>query len=250
MRNKYVKKMKVFKAIKATVISIKSCWRTLLLFVIMDIATDFALQTLFIRTEIFTFYGATILLNIPKVLYVMVIIKTVSNAMKGESVHPIHIMKKTLSKSGQLLFQGIICTGVLLLPAIIIFVLMMAITETQLIPTYIFYILLGLACVKIIFSSHGVLVSGSDAMEGIIESLSLTKGNYFRLLLTLISLWLLNYGIQYVVFHTISGPLNLYFVYSLAKDIIIVFQVALITSLYHQVAYFDVAKRADAYEMP
>jgi len=251
MKKTKTHKINVLKAIIQTIENIKSCWKTLLLFAVISITMGFALEMILLKSGFMSFLGGfavgRLLVYIIKLLYIMVIIKTTSNIMKGESTHPMDIFNVAVSKIGHILFQVIICCGFLVLPLISVFVLLIAITDAKMISSVITYIMLGLLCVKIIFSVHGVLVSDLDALEGIKESISITKGNFFKLLLTIIGLWLLNYAIKYSIGLLVNGDYITNIVTYITTAFMTIIQVTLLTSMYHQRVYKEIAHQPEPY---
>ncbi|MCH4888505.1 hypothetical protein EZV73_13010 [Acidaminobacter sp. JC074] len=239
MIKRYKGKIKILKAISQSARNIMKSWKTLLLFLVPTLGLSLLLEMALTESGFMSFFGGVmvsqLLVDSVKVFFVLLIIKTTSNVMKGASIQPVHIMKVCFSKIIQIVFLGIICSAALVLPTAIAMVLMYAITESQTAATLITAVVLGILCVKIIFSVHGVVIENLDGLEGVKESLSLTKGNFLKIFITVTSLVLINYGMNLLLDTWLKGQLAVYIVIPFVKALMAIFQVTLFTAMYHQV---------------
>lgn len=252
MRRFEIQRINVFKGIWQSIKSIKAAWKHLLLFTAIYIAVYFAITLALSEIGFMSFFGgyflSRMILNITKLLFIIMLIKIISNTIKGESDSPVKVIRFVFSKIGLILFQVMICCAFLVPSALIILFILMSLMESNQNPITITYVLVGIALVKIIFSLHGVIINNDDSMESIQASFSMTNGNFIILVLTLIGLWLLDYGTMHFIDNFISGQLYRIIGYNVAKSVMLIIQVTLLTSMYHQLIAKKVIKKSEKHE--
>lgn len=243
MKKINTQKIKVLKAISQSFKNIMNSWKTLILFAVLSIAMTYLLEVILRKSGFDSFLGGQLLgvitLNIIKLLYIMVIIKTTSNVMKGESTQPVAVGKFSVSKIGYIFFQVIICSAVMVPPSIIVFILLVALTEAMTISTVIMYTMLGIMSIKIIFLVHGVVIRELDGLDSIFESISITKGNFIKLTLTLMGLWVFNYAGEFLLDLLDSRRYTFIILSYIKTPFMILIQVTLLTAMYHQLVFTD-----------
>lgn len=212
-----------------------------------------SIEMVMMNSGFLTFLGGIIagklVMGIIRLLYIFAIIKTTSNITMGDSINPINIIKTSFSKIWHVFFQIIICSGVLVPSALIVLVLLTAFLVPNWISTLIVYTILGLLCIKIIFSIHGVLISNLDALEAIYESLSITKGNYIRLILTVLVLWSINFVTKSGVGLLVNGSFIAYILEFVIVAFMTIIQMTLLTSMYHQIVPLEATNQTELKEM-
>lgn len=238
MRRFAVHRINVLNAIWQSINAIRVAWKPLLLFSLIYIVVDVGIKYILTEVGFMSFFGGYFLSQmiwmIIKLFFVILLIKTISNAIRRETNSPMKVLRFVLSKIGLILFQVMICCAFLVPSALIILFILMSVMASNQNPTTITYVLVGIALVKIIFSIHGVIINNDDSMESILASISMTNGNFIILVLVLIGLWFVDYGTMYAYHNFISGPLSGTVGYNIAKSLMSIIQVALLTSMYHQ----------------
>ncbi|MBN2795718.1 MAG: hypothetical protein JXR88_09945 [Clostridia bacterium] len=253
MRLRKSRKVIIYKAVGQSFKNIVRSWKLLLLFASISILMNFATEFLLAKSGLMSFFGgfflSQMILGVVKLLYIMVIIKVTSDLMKGELNSPQKIIRTTFSKIGLILFQGLI-VGALLVPgALILLFILMGVTQSSTFPAIFTKISVGVVLIKIIFSFHGVIINNIDSMESVKDSISITNGNFIKLVFTVAGLWMLNDITMDYLVHLKQSSSLIYLLTFIPKSFMTIIQVTLITSMYHQLVPVKFSQRAESEEI-